>query len=140
MKKEKSCGAVIYKIENNEIKYLILHMRLGHLSSCKGHVEKNETEEETAYREINEETGLEVKIDTGFKKIITYSPKENTIKDVIFFIAEVLSKNDPIDKHDDEVFSFEWLSFLNAYEALTYQSDKDTLNEANIYILNKFSK
>ena len=24
MKKEKSCGAVIYKIENNEIKYLIL--------------------------------------------------------------------------------------------------------------------
>ncbi len=140
MKKEKSCGAVIYKIENNEVKYLILHMRLGHLSLCKGHVENNETEEETAYREINEETGLEVKIDNGFKKLITYSPKENTIKDVIFFVAEALSKNDPIDKHDDEVMSFEWLPFLNAHEALTYQSDKDTLNEANIYILNKFSK
>ena len=93
MKKEKSCGAVIYKIENRIIKYLILHMGLGHNSLCKGHVEENESEEETAYREIKEETSLEVKIDINFRKVITYSPKENVIKDVVFFVAEVISKN-----------------------------------------------
>lgn len=135
MKKEKSCGAVIYKIENRIIKYLILHMGLGHNSLCKGHVEENESEEETAYREIKEETSLEVKIDINFRKIITYSPKENVIKDVVFFVAEVISKNEPIDNHDDEVLSFEWLEINEAINSLTFPSDKETLNEANSYII-----
>ena len=135
MKKEKSCGAVIYKIENRIIKYLILHMGLGHISLCKGHVEENESEEETAYREIKEETSLEVKIDINFRKVITYSPKENVIKDVVFFVAEAISKNKPIDNHDDEVLSFEWLEINEAINSLTFPSDKETLNEANSYII-----
>ncbi len=140
MEKEKSCGAVIFKKEDGIIKYLILHMGLGHNSLCKGHAENNESEKETAYREIKEETSLDVKIDTNFRKVITYSPKENVIKDITFFVAEALSKNDPIDNHDDEVISFEWLEINKAIERLTFESDKDTLKEANEYIINNFSK
>ena len=139
MKKEKSCGAIIFKKENGIIKYLILHMGLGHNSLCKGHVENNESEEETAYREIKEETSLDVKIDTNFRKIITYSPKEDVIKDVVFFVAEVISNNIPIDNHDDEVISFEWLEINEAIERLTFESDKSTLKEANSYIINRIS-
>ena len=40
----------------------------------KGHVEKKETEEETALREIKEETGLKVALDTAFRKMVTYLP------------------------------------------------------------------
>ena len=139
MKKEKSCGAIIFKKENGIIKYLILHMGLGHNSLCKGHVENNESEEETAYREIKEETSLDVKIDTNFRKIITYSPKEDVIKDVVFFVAEVISNNIPIDNHDDEVLSFEWLDINEAIERLTFESDKSTLKEANSYIISRIS-
>ena len=139
MKKEKSCGAIIFKKENGIIKYLILHMGLGHHSLCKGHVENNESEEETAYREIKEETSLDVKIDTNFRKIITYSPKEDVIKDVVFFVAEVISNNIPIDNHDDEVISFEWLEINEAIERLTFESDKSALKEANSYIISRIS-
>ncbi len=140
MKKEKSCGAIIYKIVDYTIYYLILHMSLGHYSLCKGHVEGNENEVETAIREIKEETNLDVKLDTNFKEIITYSPFENIIKDVIFFVAETKNDNRPVDLHDNEVDSQEFLPYLEAYKKLTYQSDKDVLYKANLYILKKISR
>ena len=93
MKKEKSCGAVVYKIINKQLKILILKMQRGHYSMPKGHVEGNETEEETALREIKEETNLDVNIDTNFRRISTYSPYEGVLKDVIYFVAEAQSKN-----------------------------------------------
>ena len=39
-------------------------------------VEGEETEEETAIREIREETNLEVRLDTVFRHDIWYSPNE----------------------------------------------------------------
>ena len=34
-------------------------------------------------REIREETGLTVTLDTGFRAVVTYSPKPDVMKDVI---------------------------------------------------------
>lgn len=133
-KKEKSCGAIIYKIEKDKLLFLILHMSLGHYSLCKGHVENDETEVETAYREIKEETSLDVIIDQGFREVITYSPKPGIMKDVVFFAAKTISNNVPIDKHDEEVTSIEFLSFIDAYNKLTYEEDKNTLKKAYIYL------
>lgn len=136
--KEKSCGAVIYKIIDNEIYFLILHMSLGHYSLCKGHVEGKESEIETAYREIKEETSLDVKIDTSFKEVITYSPMVNHIKDVVFFIAKTINNDsNPIDNHDNEVSSFLWLKKSEAISRLTFESDKNVLNKAYLYITSK---
>lgn len=138
--KEKSCGAVIYKLDKNTNKlvFLILHMNLGHYSLCKGHVEKedNNNEEVTARREIKEETSLDVNIDTNFREVITYSPKEGVIKDVIFFIAKDISNIDPKDNHDNEVNKIYYLPFNDAYNLLTYPSDKEVLKKAYEYIIN----
>ncbi|HBR86086.1 MAG TPA: DNA mismatch repair protein MutT, partial [Firmicutes bacterium] len=72
MKKEKSVGAVIYRIgSDGKREYLVQKMNLGHVSICKGHVEGSETEVETAAREIMEETGLKVDIDTRFRHVVT---------------------------------------------------------------------
>ena len=51
----------------------------------KGHMEPGETEEETAKREIREETGLLVRLDPGFRRSVRYSPKPGVDKDVIYF-------------------------------------------------------
>ena len=138
--KEKSCGAVIYKLDKNtnNLLFLILHMNLGHYSLCKGHVEKedNNNEEITARREIKEETSLDVNIDTNFREVITYSPKENVIKDVIFFLAQDISNINPQDKHDNEVNKIYYLPFNEAYNLLTYSSDKEVLKKAYEYIIN----
>ena len=62
IRREKSCGAVVYRMEERERQYLLEHMVQGHTSIPKGHVEGKETEEETAVREIREETNLKVKL------------------------------------------------------------------------------
>jgi len=134
MIKEKSCGAVVYKIANNELYFLVEYMSMGHISLPKGHVEENETEDQTALREIKEETNLDVRIDTNFKETITYSPREGTIKDVIFFAAEVIGDNTPLDLHDNEVTKSVFLKFNDAYQLLTHNSDKDVLKKANEYL------
>ena len=52
---EKSCGAIVYrKYHGNTEILLIKHINSGHWSFPKrGHVEGDETEEETAKREIH---------------------------------------------------------------------------------------
>ena len=56
---EKSCGGIVYrKFHGNTEILLIKHIKSGYWSFPKGHVENSETEEETAKREIKEETGI----------------------------------------------------------------------------------
>lgn len=134
IKKEKSCGAVCYKIINNQIYYLLEFMQLGHISLPKGHVENNENEKETALREIKEETSLIVILDTSFRKVITYSPLPGVIKDVVFFVGKIISSNKAEDKHDDEVEKLQFFTYKEAYDLLTYASDKEVLQAADEYL------
>lgn len=137
MEKEKSCGAVIYTMKDNRIIFLLSKMGLGHTSLTKGHVEGDETEKETAAREILEETSLTPEIDTSFRKVITYSPKEDVMKDVVFFVAKLKEYKKPKDLHDDEVVGFIWADYPKAIKKLTFDSDKEVLEAAYIYILKK---
>ena len=133
--KEKSCGAVIYKIDNDKVYYLLLKMNYGHTSLCKGHQEEGESDEETAIREIKEETSLDVKLDTTFKTKITYSPNELSLKDVYFFLATpVDSSLTPKDDHDEEVASFEWCDYEEALFKITYDSDRNVVKKAKAHI------
>lgn len=135
MKKEKSCGAVLYKKVDGVKYYLCLHMTLGHYSICKGHVEGNETEVETALREIKEETSLDAVIDTNFKEVITYSPYEGCIKDVVFFVGEIVGGNET--PQEEEVSSISYLTLEDMLKTLTYDSDKEVVRKANLYLERK---
>ena len=109
MKKEKSCGAVVCRKGENGLEILLIqHKNGGHWAFPKGHVEKKETEEETALREIKEETGLKVALDTAFRKMVTYSPKPGVMKDVIYFAAK--AKKDSARPQPEEVLELCWKS------------------------------
>lgn len=136
MKREKSCGAIIYKYENSKLYILLLKHNQGHWSFSKGHVENEETEKETALREIKEETNLDVCIDNNFRYLTTYSPKENTIKDVVYFVATPL--NDDIKIQEKEISEISWYSAIEALDKITYDNDKQVLKKAIEY-LNKNS-
>lgn len=135
MKREKSCGAVIFREENTRRFYLILKSTQGHTTLCKGHVEKNETEHETAAREIMEETGLTVDFIDGFREVITYSPFENCTKDVVFFLGKVSGGR--LACQPEEVADARFLPFDAALESLTHASDKAVLQEARRFLENR---
>ncbi len=126
MKKEKSCGAVVYRVEGGDPEILLIkHRNGGHWAFPKGHVEKNETESETALREIREETGLAVDLETGFREIVTYSPKAGVIKDVIYFAAQVSSDN--ARPQPEEVLELRWEGWEQALALVTYAADRSVL-------------
>ena len=133
MIREKCCGAVVYNMKYGEPLFLVELMDLGHTSLPKGHVEGNETEEETAIREIREETGLEVKLDTVFREAVYYPLRDGSgDKEVVFFVAEALPGT--MKRQESEIASLEWMPFDRAIEALTYEEVREVLAHAYVYL------
>ncbi len=133
MNYEKSCGAIVYrKFHGNTEILLIRHIKSGYWSFPKGHVEGNETEAETAAREIKEETNLDVLIDTGFRETVSFSPRRDTNKTVVYFVARALS-------HDakpqlEEISEMRWIEIGRAASLLTYENDKLVVGKAKAFI------
>ena len=125
---EKSCGAVIFAERDGQRLYLLERMRKGHVSLCKGHVEGNETEHETAAREIREETTLEVRFIEGFRETSVYNPWPGCEKTVVFFLAR--AGRTETAPQPDEVREILWLPEDAACAALTYESDREILRKA----------
>ena len=135
MKKEYSYGAVVYQIKDGIPLYLIEHMHLGHTSLPKGHIEKGETPLQCTLREIKEETNLDVDVDMSFAHLISYSPKPGVIKDVTFYLAT--PKTFDLKPQLEEVTSMEWKPYDEALDLLTYDTDKNTLRDANLAVRKK---
>jgi len=135
MKSEKSCGAVLYFRSEDGILFLIEKMNKGHYALVKGHVERQETELETALREIKEETNLDAKIDTSFRLETEYAPAIGVMKKVVYFIGELISQK--AIPQAEEVKEILFLPFDQAYSILTYQNDKAILKSAIEYINRK---
>ena len=136
---EKSCGIVLF---NSDEFLLIQHPTKsngdeGHWDFPKGHVEGNETELETAKRELVEETGIvDFKIFNGFRHGIKYNfLKDNSTiaKEVIFFLAESYTKD---VKLSPEHQNFIWLNFKSAHSKLTYAKAKEVLDAVRIFLDN----
>lgn len=135
MNYEKSCGAIIYALLNEQRQYLLIrHMNGGHWAFAKGHVEEGETEIETALREIDEETGLTVQLNSQFRESISYQPKEDITKEVVYFIAQANTQE--IRRQEIEVLEAQWLPYDQAQELLTYSNDKLLLDKAEAYLSN----
>lgn len=133
MNYEKSCGAIVYrKFHGNTEILLIRHVKSGYWSFPKGHVEKGETELQTAAREIKEETNLDVLIDTGFRETVSFSPRRDTSKTVVYFVARALSHE--AKPQLDEISEMRWVEIGQAPSYLTYENDKLVANRAKAFI------
>lgn len=129
MTREKSCGAVVYRLEKGEPRFLLIrHVNGGHWAFPKGHVEEGETEAGTALREIREETGLTVTLRTDFRETVSYSPKPGVTKDVVYFLAQAADA--PVTRQREEVSDSRWLPGQEALELVTYKNDRTILKAA----------
>ncbi len=133
MNYEKSCGAIVYrKFHGNTEILLIRHIKSGYWSFPKGHVEGDETEAETAMREIKEETNIDVLIDTGFRETVSFSPRRDTSKTVVYFVAKAL--NSDTKPQAEEISEIRWVEIGQALSHLTYDNDKLVVSKAKAFI------
>ncbi len=124
-KLEKSCGIIVSRKIKDELNILIVKHKDGHWGFPKGHMEEKETEKETALRETWEETGIKARIVGDFRKVITYQPKPNTTKDVVFFQGEVESGE--ISFPNEEIDQIKWVTIKEAQKLITYQAERQLL-------------
>jgi len=148
---EKSAGAIIFRKENNNFFYLLLHYPSSAKAPCppkfcktklrragdywdfpKGHIEKGEDEIKTVKREVEEETGLkDIKIIEGFREWIKYFFKfegKTVLKFVTFYLAETKTKDVKIS---GEHVGYKWLPYEDAIEQLTFKNAKEVLKKAH---------
>jgi len=134
MKFQFSAGGIIFKKQGEENLILVCQHSLHHgwvfPKGLIGDQIKGEKKEETALREVEEETGVKGKI---IKLLVPvdywyFFEGEKIHKTVYYFLMEYLSGD--IAEHDIEMENVEWLPEAEVEKRLTYPSDKKVWQEA----------
>lgn len=129
---ETSCGIIPLRHLKSTWQVFLVQLHASHWSFPKGHVDGNESQQETAERELHEETGLKVKryfSTTPLKEKYIFQQNDKLIhKTVFFFVAEVTGK---VQLQQQEIQAGEWLSFAEAAKRLDFASDKALLQQAS---------
>lgn len=123
MRREKSCGALVLRKNENSYDIILLRHKFGgHWSFPKGHVEAGETEEQTAMREVKEETGVSIKIMDGFREGVEFFPKPGVKKQVIYFLADALDET--LVRQVEEISEVRWVPLEIASDMMIFSNDK----------------
>ncbi len=134
---EKSCGAVIYRNTPREGTKILLVKN--HNGKCwtfpKGHVELDETEKQTALREIKEETGLTVTIEPNFRQTSIYRPYGKIKKYVVFFLARASESSVVMQKN--EIDYYLWVTIDEAMKLCSHDNDTKILTEVRTRLAQK---
>lgn len=137
MKRERSRGAVVFTRRGGRLLYVVVHEETGRYSLPKGHMEGDETEEQTARREIFEETGLRPAFLPGFREEEEYTleNKPGTRKQVVYFLAEF--GDEPVTPRDGEINEILLLPYEKALPYLRHEGTRRILSAAHALLTGK---
>ncbi|MBO8164120.1 MAG: deoxyribose-phosphate aldolase [Brevibacillus sp.] len=137
--KEVSAGGVVFSRRDGQLRLLMIEDRFGKLSLAKGKQEPGETLEQTALREIEEETGVRGKVigklDTVSYTYLNQSTGETVQKEVHYFLIEALT--DSLTPQTEEIDAVHWFAPRTALEqqrSRGYDNNRRVL-EAALYQL-----
>ena len=127
---EKSCGAIVFTRQEGRLLFVVVRENSGNYSFPKGHVEGDETELETARREVFEEIGLRPAFVEGFRQTDEYdlAEKPGTRKQVVYFLAEY--GNQPLIPQPSEICQIRLLPYEEALSCFWHEGTRQALTEA----------
>lgn len=126
-----SAGGVVWRKGDKGIEVVICGRRAErHWGLPKGTPDPGETMEETALREVREETGLEVKAGEQLGSIEYWftSGGVRYHKFVHHWLMEPIGGD--VADHDHEYDDVEWMPLDEAYHLLSYDNERKILREA----------
>lgn len=134
MNREYSCGAVVFTMRGGQPLYVLVQEQSGAYSLPKGHMEGDETEIETARREIFEETGLRPGFLSGFRLQEEYhlSEKPGVRKRVTYFLAEF--QNEPLIPREGEIRAIRLLPYEQALALFKHENTRRILTAAHEFL------
>lgn len=139
MEIKRSCGAVVFTRDSGTYKYVIIRSVEGFCGFPKGHVEAGETDQQTALREIREETGLEVTLLDGFVTTDEHphirEGRPPVMKQMIYFLGEFTGQAPR--PQETEVSEILLLTYEEAMAAFEYESTKRILTEAHEFLMSE---
>lgn len=121
--KEISAGGVVYRREGGRLFIQLIEDRFGKVTLAKGKQEPGETLEETALREIREETGIAGRLEKPIETVRYqyHHPVLNipVDKEVHYYLVEAV--DDELTAQAEEIRDVHWYS---PQEALRLQAEK----------------
>ena len=128
---ETSCGVVLV----NYGTILLLQYPQGHWDLPKGHVEDGDaTKQETARRELGEETGItEIEFVSGFEEKTNYSfnhKGKRTQKQVYWYFATTEKITVKLSKEHRD---YMWLDWELALDMATHEETKQVISQAKLF-------
>lgn len=131
---EKSCGAVVFTRESGEIRYVLAQSLDGLYGFPKGHMEKGETEQQTALREIREEVGLSPRLIDGFRECIEHPlpARPGVMKRVVYFLAEY--EHQAIVYQASELLNALLVGYEEALSLLPFENTRRILTQAHAFL------
>lgn len=131
-RQELSAGGVVYRRTESSAQVLICRTSTTHTWVIpKGLVDRGETNEQAAIREVREETGITARIVEPLDPPEHYIYTRNGVrifKTVHYYLMEYVSGTEA--DHDHEMDDVSWLSFSAAIDMVTYDSARSVLERA----------
>ena len=128
-----SFGSVVFR-KDAVVEYLLVHHAgPGHWDFPKGHPDDGESPEQTAAREVLEETNSTIEFVPGFAERIEYLLPRGERKQVTFFLAEYTGEGThPIDP--DEIAGLAWFPYPEALQRITFDNSKHVIEAADDFL------
>ncbi len=128
-----SAGGVVYRWVGGRIETVLCGLNTPvRWSLAKGTPDEGETLEETALREVREETGLEVTLDSTLGSIeYWFADRDSEVryhKTVHFYLMKAVGGD--TERHDPEFDVVRWFPFEEALRIAAYPNEAQVLRRA----------
>jgi 8-oxo-dGTP pyrophosphatase MutT (NUDIX family) len=141
MKRARSAGGVVFRRgapagpSNGDPRILLLQHETGKWMLPKGTIERGETPDAVALREVAEETGLHnvrIVADLGEEHYMFFWKAEDTYYDktVHYYLMEFLGGEDPQPQREEGFVRCEWVTIPEAVDRIKYKETRQVVQRA----------
>ncbi len=140
IKRARSAGGVVFQRlpaadPAGDLRVLLLQHETGKWMLPKGTIERGETPEAVAQREVAEETGLRnvrVVADLGEERYTFFWRAENTYYDktVRYYLMEWLGGEEPLPQREEGFVRCEWVTLPEALDRIKYKETRQVVRRA----------